>query len=514
VVGVALLAAGCGADSDPQAAAVEAIAPEGGGVLRLGVVGPVVVDPLAASVGDPLHTLVADAAFDGLTEVDPGTGEVRPSLASSWSSDDGVTWTFELDPERTFADGTPVTAADVVASLERAARAEGDAALSAVQLEGIEGVADLRMGAVEHAGGLEATSEQVVTVRLTAADRELPAILADVTFGVVPESAIAAAAAGSDGGVGFAVGSGPLGRIGRDDEVVTLDPAGERPPDGLDGVVVRSYATGEAAHEAFERGEVDVVAAGADDGESDRRTRVPVGVAYLGANVGSARLADAGQRATVLGSVERSALAGAVGGEVAGRLAPASTPGSDLCAASCPLPAVEDSGAALGAVAAAGPLWLLVGPGDAFAAVADELIARWGEAGLVVERVGGTEAELQAALGGGEYDLVLWGTAGLTPSPTAFLAASFATGGDENVVGLGSVEVDAALATARSTADDAERANAFGAVDRAVVQAGAAVPLVRLGPAVLVAERVAISSPPEGVPGPVLLDVRRTTITR
>lgn len=508
MVGVALIAAGCGADSDPQAAAVEAIAPEGGGVLRLGVVGPVVVDPLAATVGDPLHTLVADAAFDGLTEVDPGTGEVRASLASSWSTDDGVTWTFELDPERAFADGTPVTAADVVASLERAVRAEGDATLSAVQLEAIEGVADLRAGAVEHAGGLEATSEQVVTVRLTAADRELPAILADVTFGVVPAAALV------EPDPAFAAGSGPLGRVGRDADVVTLDPAGERPPDGLDGVVVRSYATAEAAREAFDRGEVDVVDAGPDDAGSERRVRVPVATAYLGAQLGSARWDDPVARAAVLGSVDRPTVAAAVDGEVAGRLAPATTPGAAVCREVCPLAEVADPTATMAAVAAGGPLRLLVAPGAAFAAVADELVERWAEAGVVVERLGGTEEAAAAVVADGAYDLVLWGTVGLTPSPAAFLPASFAAGGDENVVGLASDDVDAALTTARSTASASERSTAFGVVERGVVGAGAAVPLVRMGPSVLVAERVAISSPPEGSPGPVLLDVRRTTITR
>jgi peptide/nickel transport system substrate-binding protein len=56
-------------------------------------------------------------AFDGLTWVDRN-GKVQPGLASSWSSDDGQTWTFKLRTDVNFHDGTPLQAQDVVGTFQ------------------------------------------------------------------------------------------------------------------------------------------------------------------------------------------------------------------------------------------------------------------------------------------------------------------------------------------------------------------------------------------------------------
>jgi len=54
-----------------------------------------------------------------LVRVDRKTGKVEPRLARSWTaSPDGLTWTFALEPDVTFADGTPFTSADVMFSFQ------------------------------------------------------------------------------------------------------------------------------------------------------------------------------------------------------------------------------------------------------------------------------------------------------------------------------------------------------------------------------------------------------------
>jgi len=57
--------------------------------------------------------------YDYLTQTDPTTLEPAPSVAASWtSSEDLKTWTFKLRDDVQFQDGEPLTAADVVYSVE------------------------------------------------------------------------------------------------------------------------------------------------------------------------------------------------------------------------------------------------------------------------------------------------------------------------------------------------------------------------------------------------------------
>ncbi len=60
------------------------------------------------------------AVFTGMVQLNDKL-EVKPQLASSWtSSSDGLTWTFTLKSGLKFSDGTPITSADVVYSIDRA----------------------------------------------------------------------------------------------------------------------------------------------------------------------------------------------------------------------------------------------------------------------------------------------------------------------------------------------------------------------------------------------------------
>ncbi|HET7874014.1 MAG TPA: ABC transporter substrate-binding protein, partial [Methylomirabilota bacterium] len=56
--------------------------------------------------------------YDTLTAWDAGL-QLRPALATAWKSVSDTTWEFTLRPGVRFHDGTPLTAADVKATLER-----------------------------------------------------------------------------------------------------------------------------------------------------------------------------------------------------------------------------------------------------------------------------------------------------------------------------------------------------------------------------------------------------------
>lgn len=69
------------------------------------------------------------AVYETLIGIDPNDPNVQvPRLATDWVvNDDNTEFTFNLDPSAVFADGTPVTSADVKWSWERLANIEGPA---------------------------------------------------------------------------------------------------------------------------------------------------------------------------------------------------------------------------------------------------------------------------------------------------------------------------------------------------------------------------------------------------
>ncbi|MBS7670755.1 peptide ABC transporter substrate-binding protein [Croceicoccus gelatinilyticus] len=64
---------------------------------------------------------IGNSICEGLVRPHPTDDmDVAPGAAASWSSDDLITWTFKLQPEGKWSDGTPVTAQDFVFSWKRA----------------------------------------------------------------------------------------------------------------------------------------------------------------------------------------------------------------------------------------------------------------------------------------------------------------------------------------------------------------------------------------------------------
>lgn len=57
--------------------------------------------------------------FDNLLSRDPQTGEIKPWIAESWEQESETVWTFTIREGVTFTNGDPLTAEDVVFSIER-----------------------------------------------------------------------------------------------------------------------------------------------------------------------------------------------------------------------------------------------------------------------------------------------------------------------------------------------------------------------------------------------------------
>jgi len=107
-----------------QAFPLESPGRQGGSIITGATSDISTLNPILA--GDALSGLITGFLFDWLVTIGPVDGLPAPGLADFWErSDDGLVYTFHLNPKATWHDGRPVTAADVVFSFQ-AALAEGN----------------------------------------------------------------------------------------------------------------------------------------------------------------------------------------------------------------------------------------------------------------------------------------------------------------------------------------------------------------------------------------------------
>ena len=119
--------------------------------------------------------------FGGLVKLDANLNVV-PDGAEKWEiSEDGKTYTFTIREGLKFADGTPVTAGDFAASINRALQPETASYGAAFQLGHIVGAADVAAGTAKTASGIEVVDDR--TLKITT-DDNVPYFLAQLTYPV------------------------------------------------------------------------------------------------------------------------------------------------------------------------------------------------------------------------------------------------------------------------------------------------------------------------------------------
>ena len=133
---------------------------------------------------------VIKSIFDGLMDYKPGTTELEPDLAESYTvSDDGRTYTFKLRDGVKFHNGRPLTASDVKYSLERAIS-------PATQSPGggyysmIKGFDDLIAGRAKELSGIATPDDRTVVFTLTRPDATFLHLLALNFAHVVPKEEV------------------------------------------------------------------------------------------------------------------------------------------------------------------------------------------------------------------------------------------------------------------------------------------------------------------------------------
>lgn len=462
---------------------------DGPRTLRVGLPTLDFVAPHELDETDPSAVLVTDLLTDGLTELNSFSGLIEPALAESWDvSPDGLTWTFALG-EYSFSDGTPITAADVVASLERVA-VRGIGSLSGPTLWPIVGWVDVNAADSEVetgsiVSGLVAVDERTVEINLTEPFAALPDVLAGVVFGIYP-----AEPAGAD--------DLPMASS-RDFEPVALWEDGVRVQriDDADEArigVVELYIDDEGT--LLEAGEVDMtIDLDPSDPLRDLRSSLSPRSAHVffAMDATEAPFDDPLIRQAVLHAVDMEAIRSqhfpndllmrSFGGLVGDN--------RDNCALACELDL--DEAQLLVDASTSGDVGFTVDyfglpaaedAGDDAKSIEQrvaEVVAEQLQAlGLDATAQGHEPAEYGTLAATGELDLFLFGSVTTAPTPEATVAALFGSFGYDNITGTSIDRLDELIAEARDEQNGELRRADYASAEQVAFGEGVVLPLVTL----------------------------------
>jgi peptide/nickel transport system substrate-binding protein len=505
VAAVALPGAGAPAASPAPSSAVSA------DPYREGIVGrPTSISPLSAR-NQADRDLVA-LIFNGLVRLGP-EGGFAPDLAATWTvMNDGRTWTFDLREDATWHDGTPVTADDVVFTVEtlRNPAYTGPGAFSWQDVVTI--AVDERTVRFELetplAGFLFALTQPIVPAHLLS-DAPI-ALLADDPFGHAP------------------IGSGPFALVSLDDQRAVLAPAAvvtppdpdpgagtggspvpsdalattaptrpsTRPLPSLTGIELLFFDDTAALQAAYEAGQLDaatglgpVAARELDDSAASRLLRYPgsrLTTVIFNLRPSQPAFRGAPVRTALLQAIDRDAIVERVYRGLAARADGPIPPASWAFDVAAAAPVMPDPSAAASGLTTAGwkelddgwaladatePLeFELLSPDEASNAttfaVAKEIAADWRALGLFVTHVGLPAAELVGErLRTGEFSAaVIDVNIGLDPDLYPLLASTQATSRGLNLSGVQDADLDALLVAAREPGELADRRAAYAAL--------------------------------------------------
>jgi oligopeptide transport system substrate-binding protein len=425
------------------------------------------------------RAIVADAISEGLTARD-AAGQVVPGLAQSWRvSDDGLSIVFRMRPS-SFAGGRPVTAADAVASLQRARTGRAGPQ-----------VRDLLAGVT----AVSAPLDTVVELRLSTPQPEVLELLA------IPALAVRRSGTRETAGP-FLIGTAPA----------PADPASTDPKPTrlvrnpnfhaaatvpLEAADVRAVEA-EAAIRRFNRGEADLVVGGGLEGLGTARVTArreallleqPRTALLLLVNHKRPPLADQRVRRALMLGVDRAALGQRVFGSQAAAEVRSLVPGN---IAGYRPPEAPWSGqpfvgrqedarrllAEAGADSLAQPLTLAVAIQDSDAeARLMELVARdYAALGITLRLERRDAAAHRRAIATGAFDLALIRRETPIDSPIPFLTPFQCS---RNRHGVCLPEADRLLADSWKAPSRSERLLALAAAERLWAEDGAAIGLVQ-----------------------------------
>lgn len=221
---------------------------------------PDIVDPQCTTE----YYTVGMNIFDRLVEVqanDDGTSEIVPSLAKSWTiSDDGLTYTFQLEEGVKYSNGADLTASDVLYSIRRMLTYEK--ALNDDIYDIIEGAEAFQNGEAEEISGFEQISDYEFSITLTQPYAAFLACLTTPGASILDEETTEAA--GDQFGLDPAVtiGTGPFIFESWEvnaEMVLVANPDCWSGAPACDGIVMKIVPDESTQRMMFENGEIDLL---------------------------------------------------------------------------------------------------------------------------------------------------------------------------------------------------------------------------------------------------------------
>ncbi len=444
--------------------------------MRVGITKPATLDPALATTPDEL--LVAGQLFRSLTAYDPKTLAPVPSIAASWkASADQRHWDFTLSPGVRFSDGRPVTAADVVASLQRV-KADRTASPGAALLRSVDTIT--------------APSRDVVHIDLSASLAVLPSVLGSPNLAVLP--------AGTGVIPAQPVGSGPFLITSFSTSRLVLHAA----PRGnalVAGVEFDFYPDAAASYQAFVAGKLDWSRVPADQVSAAEARFGSGGVApylaelFYGFNVKSPALADSRFRQAIIKAVDRNAIISSV---YHGSVLPLDNiavgiPGyhAPVCGQACRYDQAAARALLAAAFAGRAPPVVMIDYDEdpTQEAVAKAIASDLTVVGIATMLRPKPLAAYQAFASSGQLQLFHLGWVAGYPSPEAFLGPLFGRGSPENLTQLSSDAVETALAKAAGEANGNQRFVDYAAAERAVLDQFPLIPIGQYETAAVISGR-------------------------
>ncbi len=205
---------GCAQTEDkPETPAAEE--PVAGGTFVFGdMTEPAYIDPYNAQETSGVN--VESNLFDSLVAIDPiDATKLLPAAAESWEPNGTLdVWTFKLNPDGKFSDGTPVKAQDFVFAWNRIANPKevntitkkADPSVLGFHLESVKGYQDVVDGKATTMSGLKAVDDLTLEVTLSKPYADFEFVVAHPALAPVPQKYV-------EGGVDYNGTKVPFGEM-------------------------------------------------------------------------------------------------------------------------------------------------------------------------------------------------------------------------------------------------------------------------------------------------------------